>query len=124
MSSKWNTIAAAPDHNIRAVLVTMGKGVSAAEKKERLLAAIHEGTGVYSSKEIMKIKVSFPSQAIESVLAELVSDDLVVRSRESIPRPQMCSNTRTSPCLVCLLQLADSQKFADSNRLPTAFLSV
>ena len=58
----------------------MGKGVSAAEKKERLLAVFHEGVGVFSSKEILKAKVSFPSQAIEQVLNELVSDDLVVRS--------------------------------------------
>ena len=59
----------------------MGKGVSAAEKKVKLLEVFHKGGNVFSSKEILKCNPGFPSGAIEGVLIELVSDDLVTEGK-------------------------------------------
>ena len=59
----------------------MGKGVSAAEKRVKLLDCIHKQGNVFSSKEILKVQPGFPSGAIEAVLTELVSDDLVLEGK-------------------------------------------
>ena len=59
----------------------MGKGVSAAEKRVKLLNVFHTHGNVFSSKEILKVNPGFPQGAIEAVLTELVSDDLVVEGK-------------------------------------------
>lgn len=59
----------------------MGKGVSAAEKRQRMLSMFHREAGgmVFTTKEVSKAasKEGIVSGAVESVLKELVSDNLV-----------------------------------------------
>ena len=57
----------------------MGKGVSAAEKKERMLKMFREASAPFTKKDVEKYapKTGIIAQAVEGVLKELVSDDLV-----------------------------------------------
>lgn len=57
----------------------MGKGVSAAEKKDRMVGMFHKDCEVFTKKEVDKhaSKAGIVSGAVEGVLKELVSDDLV-----------------------------------------------
>lgn len=57
----------------------MGKGVSAAEKKERMLKMFQTAGTPFTKKEVDKAapKEGIVMQAVEGVLKELVSDDLV-----------------------------------------------
>jgi len=63
----------------------MGKGVSAQEKKDRMLAMFHRDCYVYTNKEVMKAasKEGIVSGAIEGVLKELICDDLVREAKIS-----------------------------------------
>jgi len=55
------------------------KGVSAAEKRERLLSMFHDSGAVFTMKDVENggSKVGIVSQAIKDVLKELTDDDLV-----------------------------------------------
>ena len=57
----------------------MGKGVSAAEKRERMLKMFQNSGVPFTKKEVEKAapKEGIIAQAVEGVLKELVSDDLV-----------------------------------------------
>lgn len=59
-------------------LTTMGKGVSAQEKKDRMLAMFQNASAPFTKKEVDKhASKLFPSGAVEGVLKELCCDDLV-----------------------------------------------
>ena len=64
----------------------MAKGVSAAEKKERMLKLFRESKDVFTKKEIesRSTKVGIISNAVEGVLKELVGDDLVREEKVGI----------------------------------------
>ena len=57
----------------------MGKGVSAAEKRQRMVDMFQADCSVYTMKEIQKHapKTGIVSGAVEGVLKDLVGDDLV-----------------------------------------------
>ena len=61
------------------------KGVSANEKKERMVAMFQRECQVYTAKEVSKhaSKEGIVSGAIEGVLKEVVSDDLVHEAKIS-----------------------------------------
>ena len=63
----------------------MGKGVSAQEKKDRMVAMFHRECAVYTSKEVSKAasKEGIVAGAIEAVLKECVGDDLVREAKIS-----------------------------------------
>ena len=65
---------------------TMAKGVSAAEKKERMLKLFRESKDVFTKKEIesRSTKAGIISNAVEGVLKELVGDDLVREEKVGI----------------------------------------
>ena len=65
---------------------SMAKGVSAAEKKERMLKLFRESKDVFTKKEIesRSTKVGIISNAVEGVLKELVGDDLVREEKVGI----------------------------------------
>ena len=64
----------------------MGKGVSAAEKKERMFKLFRESKEVFTKKEIesRSTKAGIISNAVEGVLKELVGDDLVREEKVGI----------------------------------------
>ena len=64
----------------------MGKGVSAAEKKERMLKLFRDSKEVLTKKEVesRSTKVGIISNAVEGVLKELVGDDLVREEKVGI----------------------------------------
>ena len=64
----------------------MGKGVSAAEKKERMLKMFRDSKEVFTKKEIESraSKAGIVSNAVEGVLKELVGDDLVREEKVGI----------------------------------------
>ena len=64
----------------------MGKGVSAAEKKQRMLALFRDSKEVFTKKEIESraSKAGIISNAVEGVLKELVGDDLVREEKVGI----------------------------------------
>jgi len=66
--------------------VEMAKGVSAAEKKERMLKVFRESKDVFTKKEIesRSTKAGIISNAVEGVLKELVGDDLVREEKVGI----------------------------------------
>ena len=61
------------------------KGVSAQEKKDRMLAMFHRECEVFTAKEVNKAasKEGIVSGAIEGVLKELISDNLVHEAKIS-----------------------------------------
>ena len=58
---------------------TMGKGVSAQEKRDRMLAMFHKACAPFTKKDVEKCapKEGIISGAVEGVLKELCGDDLV-----------------------------------------------
>ena len=77
----------------------MGKGVSAAEKKERMLKLFRESKEVFTKKEIesRSTKVGIISNAVEGVLKELVGDDLVREEKVGISTYWWSFRARTPP---------------------------
>ena len=71
---------------LRARLDKMGKGVSAAEKKERMLKMFRDSKEVLTKKEVesRSTKAGIISNAVEGVLKELVGDDLVREEKVGI----------------------------------------
>ena len=63
----------------------MGKGVSAAEKKQRMVQMFHAECAVYTAKEVQKAapKTGIVSGAVEGVLKELIGDDIVHEAKLS-----------------------------------------
>ena len=64
----------------------MGKGVSAQEKKDRMVAMFHETADVYNLKDVMKGASSrgIVSGAVESTLKECAGDDLVQEGKVGV----------------------------------------
>ncbi|ORZ11900.1 meiotic nuclear division protein 1 [Absidia repens] len=62
------------------------KGVSAEEKRIRMLNIFHESCEVYQLKDLEKIgqKKGIPSQSVKDVVQSLVDDDLVVTDKIGI----------------------------------------
>ena len=62
------------------------KGVSADEKRARLLAMFHTSRAVYTKKEVERdgAKLGILSQAVEGVLKDLCGDDLVKEAKVGI----------------------------------------
>ena len=61
----------------------MGKGVSAQEKRDRMLAMFHKACAPFTKKDVEKCapKEGIISGAVEGVLKELVCDDLVAEAK-------------------------------------------
>ena len=65
------------------------KGVSAEEKRLRMLAVFHESGDVYCIKEVEKfaVKAGVIAQAVKDVLQSLLDDDLARARARGRPPP-------------------------------------
>lgn len=61
------------------------KGVSAAEKRQKMIDMFQAESAVYTKKEVEKLapKTGIVSGAVEGVLKELISDDIVHEAKLS-----------------------------------------